>query len=807
MPNSNTATAAFNPVQTIIDAANQYGVDPNFALKIANQESRINPNTPDSKTGAIGTMQLEPGTAADLGVDPRDPVQNIQGGVRYLRQMLDQFGGNQGLAAGAYNAGPGRMRAYLAGQGTLPLETQNYITAVGNSPITAQALGYTAAAPRAPSVAQFVANPTGAQPAPVAPGGADDWAPVPMQPAEGDDWQPISNAAAQPTAAPPAGDGDWMPVETPAPATNTPTPALSQQPSSAMDVLRSIGAGLRNAAESTAGLPGDLEGGVNWVGNKLLPLPPGAPQPGSAGGIPAPPTSSTIDKAVSAVAGPAYQPKTTAGEYAQSIAEFAPAAIGGEGGVIRRAAQAAVPAVASQGAGDAAAALGASPGVQDAIKIATAIGAGVPLSAPGAGPVNQALAAADRLNVPIPKYMATDGSVLPRLAQGAKAVPFGGAPVVKSAGAVSKGLQDAVDTIAPNTPADVAGNAAKSALVQNIKVDAPADVSAKYDAAESLMTNPDATVPMTNTVAKMQDLMAARANARLPEWSPAMNALANAVTDPAGMNFAGIKMLRSVIGERTPQQLIAEGLDPKEVRQLYGPLTQDLQSAVGAAGGQPALNAWQEADTLAATNAAGRKQLYNIIGAKADAPPEAVFGKLVQLAGTKSRADISLLQQAKQAMGPQAWQQVGNAIISRLGRDPQGNFSADRFIGPNGYAGLSPAAKSVLFTPQQRAQLDDLNSVSNQVNEKISKFTNSSKTADVSKAAELLGGLWIHPTGTIATIAGTRGAAYLLSRPAVAQAAVRLGRAQLAGSISRTTLAHNALVSAIRAQPPTAGQQ
>ena len=485
----------------------------------------------------------------------------------------------------------------------------------------------------------------------------------------------------------------------------------------------------------------------------------------------------------------------------------APAAIGGEGGAIRRAAQVVVPAVAGQGAGDAAAAVGASPTVQDAIKVAASIGAGVPLSVAGAGPVNQAVAAAERQNITIPKYMATDGSILPKLAQGAKAVPFGGAPIVNSATAVSKGLEDAINTIAPNTPADIAGNAAKSALVQNIKVDAPADLAAKYDAAENLMTNPGARVPLTNTAQKMQELTSARANANLPEWSPAMQQLASAVTDPKGMDYAGIKLLRTYLSKSVPQQLVAEGVDPTTAKQLYGPLTQDLQSSVGAAGGQPALNAWQEANTLAAANAAQRKQLYSIIGAKADAPPEAVFGRLVQLASTRSTADISLLQQAKQAMGPQAWQQVGNAIISRLGRDPQGNFSPDRYIGINGYAGLSPSAKSVLFTPQQKAALDDLNAVSNQVNEKISKFTNTSKTADVGKAAELLGGLWIHPTGTIAAIAGTRGAAYLLARPAVAQAAVRLGRAQLAGSAARTALARTALMNTIQAQLPTAGQQ
>ena len=95
-----------------------------------------------------------------------------------------------------------------------------------------------------------------------------------------------------------------------------------------------------------------------------------------------------------------------------------------------------------------------------------------------------AVAAAERIGVTIPKYMATDGPVAPALAQGAKAVPFAGKPVITAANKTRSGLQNAIDTAAPSTAPDVAGQAAKDAITQNIKVDAPAAVSALYQKLE-----------------------------------------------------------------------------------------------------------------------------------------------------------------------------------------------------------------------------------------------------------------------------------------------------------------------------------
>lgn len=112
--------------QEVISAANRYGVSPELALRTARQESGFNPRSL-SKAGAFGVMQLMPATARDLGVDITNPTQNIDGGVRYLRDMLAQFKGDHRLALAAYNAGPNRVADLLARGRPLPAETTNYV--------------------------------------------------------------------------------------------------------------------------------------------------------------------------------------------------------------------------------------------------------------------------------------------------------------------------------------------------------------------------------------------------------------------------------------------------------------------------------------------------------------------------------------------------------------------------------------------------------------------------------------------------------------------------------------------------------
>lgn len=111
----------------LTQAAASANVSPTLLSALVWQESRWNPQALSPK-GAMGLAQLMPATARYLGVNPTDPVQNLTGGARYLRQLLDQFDGNVEKALAAYNAGPGRVRS--AGGVPAIAETQNYVTSI-----------------------------------------------------------------------------------------------------------------------------------------------------------------------------------------------------------------------------------------------------------------------------------------------------------------------------------------------------------------------------------------------------------------------------------------------------------------------------------------------------------------------------------------------------------------------------------------------------------------------------------------------------------------------------------------------------
>ena len=114
--------------ELITKYSNKNGLDENFVKAVINQESGFNPNA-TSHCGAMGLMQLMPATAESLGVtDAYNAEQNIDGGTKYLKGLLDRYGNNKELALAAYNAGPNAVKKY----GGIPpyAETQNYVKKV-----------------------------------------------------------------------------------------------------------------------------------------------------------------------------------------------------------------------------------------------------------------------------------------------------------------------------------------------------------------------------------------------------------------------------------------------------------------------------------------------------------------------------------------------------------------------------------------------------------------------------------------------------------------------------------------------------
>jgi hypothetical protein len=361
--------------------------------------------------------------------------------------------------------------------------------------------------------------------------------------------------------------------------------------------------------------------------------------------------------------------------------------------------------------------------------------------------------------------------VVQALGAGVRNIPLAGEPIMKSAERTIGGLGQAVERAAAaggGASAEQAGAVASQGIKGWITGKSAELTKKAYDAVDNAI-NPSVTTELSNTRGIIAEIAARRQNAAIPGESKAINALLDAVQRPGGMNYQGIKDLRTFLGEMTPQEMVASGINAKESKQLYGALSKDLKASVEAAGGDRASALFERANSLNKAVAARRENLARLVGVDGDAPPALVFERLKAAAGSKSRADSQLLAQARKAMGGD-WDEAVSGIVGQLGKNAKGEFSPQIFL--NNWAGVSEAGKNLMFGEKGsastlRQSLEAISTVSQRFKQ-LEKYANPSGTGRQVGFGAAGAGLVSEPVTTVATLVGGNIAARILASPASA---------------------------------------
>lgn len=390
----------------------------------------------------------------------------------------------------------------------------------------------------------------------------------------------------------------------------------------------------------------------------------------------------------------------------------------------------------------------------------------------------EVVSAANRLGVSLPRAVTTDSTAVQRLAAGTRNIPLAGDPLINSTQRAVSQIGSKATNIATSIgsgEAAAAGDAAKGAITNYI-TGVTAERSRKlYDAVDNLVDN-SRTVPLVNTRMTVREIMSRRANAAIGADSKAVGTVLEAVDRPQGLNYQGVKDLRSSVGEMVKSGILPEGMSGQELKQIYSSLSDDLKSTVRVAGGTEASAAFERANRYYRLVSDRRAQLAKIVGEAGDVPAERVFDRLTTMAGNSGGANIGLLAKARKAIGAEDWGEFASGVVARMGRDPAfagperisaENFSPQRFA--TAYGKLSDHGRNVLFssgaTPGLSRDLKDLATISERWKE-LQKFSNPSGTAQNMMFGMSGAGLIASPLTTIGSLVGGRLLAAVLSKPA-----------------------------------------
>ena len=418
---------------------------------------------------------------------------------------------------------------------------------------------------------------------------------------------------------------------------------------------------------------------------------------------------------------------------------------------------------------------------------------------PAPGSREAVIGAANRLSqtgepVEISRAAASDITPVQQMGMVTANVPYGGTPLVRTAGQTIEQLGTKADEAAKSygsaAPVADAGEVASKSLTDWITGESKANADKAYKRAETEI-NPQTTTPLDNTLQAVSDIAAKQPASSLPAGK-AVDMVLPAVQTPGGLTYEGIKNLRTNIGQMLSRGILPDDVNGGHLKQIYGALSDDLNASVGASGPK-AQALFDRANKYYGLISDRREALAKIVGASGDTAPEKVFDRLTAMAGTGPRADINKLARARKVMGADDWNEVASSVVSRLGRDVEGNFSPQRFL--TDYGNMSDAGRNLLFKSTNnplKSHLDDIAEVSSRF-KRLQQFANPSGTARGVAGASL----FFQPLVTLKAVVGARVAASILSKPAQAASAAKWAQAKyaLAASPSPARMAAYAMAS------------
>jgi hypothetical protein len=380
--------------------------------------------------------------------------------------------------------------------------------------------------------------------------------------------------------------------------------------------------------------------------------------------------------------------------------------------------------------------------------------------------------AADRLGVDLPRAVTSDKTAVQQMGKVVTSVPIGGTPLRKASQQAIEQIGQKADELQSSLgsgEASVAGQAAREGIENYVGKETQRTADALYSKVDETV-NPTVTTPLVNTAQKVNTISGRRTLAAMGD-SPAAANVAEALSRPEGLTYEGIKQLRTSIGEMLKGGPLPGNISQSELKQIYNGLSADLKASVRNAGGERAASLFERANRYYDLVSDRRENLARILNAKSD---EGLFSKIVSSAGSTSSADSKLLVQARKAVSPEDWNEIGSAVIGRLGRDAEGNFTPDRFA--TAWGKLSEQGKSLLFSKEHRAALNDIATISSRFKQ-LNQFANPSGTGQTVAGVAGLGGVFVDPVSLLGGIVSSRVLSGLLAKPATTRTVSRWSKA------------------------------